>query len=257
MINPIPLIEQLTALALIVQSVEMLQLQRTMADDGPWSWKIIRDDFQGFPSGLRWLLDHILAFPGLALLLWMQILCALALLVTSHPMLNCFLLTSTVLICLRWRGTFNGGSDYMTVLILAALTVARLSPHHPQILVGCLWYIALQLCASYFIAGVVKLRNIRWRDGSALPAIFELPQYSAPKLSQRLRGSPRMSFALCWGTMLFECAFPVALLHPQASLALMTIAFVFHLGNAFQLGLNRFLFIWPAAYPALYFCSAL
>jgi hypothetical protein len=48
----------------------------------------------------------------------------------------------------------------------------------------------------------------------------------------------------------FECAFPLALIDARL-LSLLGIAF--HVVNARVLGLNRFLWAWLAAYPALWF----
>ncbi len=250
-------IEQLTALALLIQSVELLTVRHAMSGAGVWNWSLLRAEYSALPTPITSLLDKLLGYPQIVMLVIVQLLGAVLLTLSPHPLLNCLLTASALLICVRWRGTFNGGSDYMTLLLLLVVTVARLAPDNPQVQLGCLWYIALQLCASYFIAGVVKVRRPRWRDGSALPALFALPQYRASWLSQKLLRHPILSFALSWTILVFELAFPLALLNQQSSFTFLTVAFLFHLTNAAVLGLNRFLWIWPAAYPALYFCSAL
>ena len=42
-----------------------------------------------------------------------------------------------------------------------------------------------------------------------------------------------------------------------ACAGILVAAIGFHLVNFYAFGLNRFLFAWAAAYPALYFCSGL
>jgi hypothetical protein len=51
--------------------------------------------------------------------------------------------------------------------------------------------------------------------------------------------------------MLFELVFPLALLSPQALVIGLGLAVLFHFVNACLFGLNRFFWIWLAAYPSL------
>ena len=51
--------------------------------------------------------------------------------------------------------------------------------------------------------------------------------------------------------MLFELLFPLALLDAGYLKAALVIAGLFHLVNGCVFGLNRFLWIWIAAYPSL------
>ena len=250
MSETIRLIEQLTALALCIQSIELIQLRRVMSDQGIWSWSLLRSE------GRSALFELLLRYPNVMLLVALQLLLAVLLLALPHPALNCLLLGTALLICIRFRGTFNGGSDYMTVLLLLVTSIARLLPT-AGVQLGCLWYISIQLSASYFIAGIVKLRRSSWREGTALPAIFALPQYRVPRLSQLLADHPGAARLLSWGVLLFEVAFPLALSGPLSCACFLGLAFLFHLSNACILGLNRFLWIWPAAYPALFLCSSL
>jgi hypothetical protein len=107
-----------------------------------------------------------------------------------------------------------------------------------------LGYIAAQLVLSYFLAGLFKLRDPAWRNGTALAQLLSAPQYRSRPLA--------LPFArwLGYGVIAFECAFPLALIDARL-LSLLGIAF--HVVNARVLGLNRFLWAWLAAYPALWF----
>lgn len=60
---------------------------------------------------------------------------------------------------------------------------------------------------------------------------------------------------MAWAMMLFEAAFPLALLYPALTFPFLAAAFTFHLLNAKLLGLNRFVPAWLATYPAILFAS--
>ena len=154
------------------------------------------------------------------------------------------LLATSYLINLRWRGTYNGGSDVMTFLLLSTLTVGELFGPSPKVLCACLWYIAVQSALSYFVAGWVKIAQPSWRSGKALNQFLRLHRI-------KVRLSPTMA----WAMMLFEAAFPLALLYPALTFPFLAAAFTFHLLNAKLLGLNRFVPAWLATYPAILFAS--
>ena len=155
-------------------------------------------------------------------MLWLRLAASLALFGTASPLLVWFLLFTTVYTAVRFGGTLNGGSDYMTVVALSSLLVpwGRL-------------YLAVQLTLSYWVAGLVKLKHKDWRNGSALT---------------RLTGLPGQ---LAWPVLLWECTFPLAWLNHGLCLGYLAVGLVFHLANAKILGLNRFFWIWLAAYPSL------
>jgi hypothetical protein len=54
-----------------------------------------------------------------------------------------------------------------------------------------------------------------------------------------------------WLMLGFECGAPLALTGRTACLALLAFGAGFHVVNAVVFGLNRFLWTWLAAYPAL------
>ena len=49
----------------------------------------------------------------------------------------------------------------------------------------------------------------------------------------------------------FECSAPIVLVDPTVCVAWLAIGAAFHLVNAVVFGLDRFLWTWLAAYPAL------
>jgi Vitamin K-dependent gamma-carboxylase len=159
------------------------------------------------------------------------------------------LLTSAVILK-RCDGPYNGGSDRLAVLMLFCLLLANTLPvlRWRELAFG---YLALQLLLSYAMAGWVKIVNPDWRRGIALNDVFA---FSAYPVSEQLRGlaaRPRLLFYASWGVMLFELLFPLSLFDARLLYAALVIAALFHIANALLFGLNRFVWVWIAAYPSL------
>lgn len=127
------LTQQLLALALLQQASEMIVLRHAWIDHGIWSLAILQDEFSGLPSPIRRTLCFLLAPRQFAFVLFALFGVAAMLLLglSMHPALLSAALVLTSLVTVRFRGTFNGGSDYMTLVILSGLTVASLAPLAP------------------------------------------------------------------------------------------------------------------------------
>lgn len=149
---------------------------------------------------------------------------------------------ATLAIAYRSRGSYNGGSDSMLLVVALGLSIARLGA--PRVGHG---YIALQLALSYVLAGVAKLRDRDWRAGTALPLIVALPHYGVPPRLAALLARAKLAGYLM---LAFELSFPLAYFAPWPYAV---VALGFHLANAFAFGLNRFLWAWLAAWPAVFY----
>lgn len=254
--NPVFWITKLIACAVLLQGLELLQIRRTFASNGIWKWETLRPEFVIFPRPVQALLALALDMPRFLGVIVAQIVLSLLLLAMEepHPAVFIGLLATTGLTALRWRGTFNGGADYMTILVLLMLALESLFRPNATVRLGCLWYLAIQTILSYFVAGVVKLRNADWRSGRALARFLSSPPYDPPDFFVRASRRSGMMLLGSWGILVFETAFPLALLSPRVCVAFLGAALVFHALNVATFGLNRFLFAWGAAYPAVYYC---
>lgn len=176
---------------------------------------------------------------------------ALLLLADVQPLVvEGLLVISSCAMLQRYQGPYNGGSDRMGLLLLFCLFFARLAPARPwqEIALG---YLAAQVVLSYAISGWVKLANPDWRSGRALQDIFAFSVYPVSESIRSWANWPRLMLGLSWGLMLFEALFPLALLDGTGLSMALALAALFHLINACVFGLNRFLWIWLAAYPCL------
>jgi hypothetical protein len=250
-------VARLISVAIILQTLELWWLRKTVSENGVWRWNQLREDFCFLPDMLRFWGDRIMGYSGVIGLLSLRFISAVGVWVYPHPLIFVVLFLTSLLLSLRWGGTFNGGSDSMTLLILLTTTLASIFPDVPGVSLGCLWYISIQTCLSYFVAGMAKLKSRNWRNGRALVVFMErascLPLTGATSLWQG-----GMGWGACvasWLVILFEGGFPLALMNPHLGLFFLGGGLLFHLTNAYLLGLNRFVFVWAAAYPALYFCS--
>ncbi|MSP37225.1 MAG: HTTM domain-containing protein [Deltaproteobacteria bacterium] len=176
---------------------------------------------------------------------------ALLLIVGVQPaIVEGLLLFLGVAILQRFHGPYNGGSDRMSLLLLCALFMSHLAPTRwwQEIVIG---YLAVQLLLSYTISGWIKLVNPDWRSGQALQDIFEFSVYPVSESIRALARAPVLLLGLSWTIMLFEILFPLALLDGTYLKTALVVAGLFHLVNGCVFGLNRFLWIWIAAYPCL------
>lgn len=243
-------VHQLTAVALCLQSLEDLQIWRNPDCRRVWSWEVLGGEYS---SGQRWFLGLSLSDRNFPWLLRIKALAAVGTLAGPNPILIGLLFSTTLLVGLRWRGNFNGGSDQMTLVLLGALLLASGGPqlHYPAVL-----YLAVQATLSYFVAGLVKARQGAWWSGQALTRYLTAEIYPVPGRVQRLARSPGLMRVASWSVLIFELAFPLCLLAPQACAVFLVIGLGFHLANAWAFGLNRFFWTWAATYPALYYCSS-
>ncbi len=148
----------------------------------------------------------------------------------------------------RFDGPYNGGSDKMLLLLLTCLAVAHIWPDLGPVALG---YLAVQLVLSYFVSGWVKLRSPAWRDGRALAQVFAVSSYPTSEALRHWACRPVAMRVASWGVIGFEVLFPLSLLNPMALAAALVFAAAFHLANAALFGLNRFVWAWLSAFPAL------
>lgn len=261
-------IQILILFAIALQTIEYLQIRHAFSKI--WDWEILKNEFHFFPFPFYLLVHYSLKLPNFIFFLYFRIFITFFLFLDiAIPSLEfpdevqllgfIFLGLSSILIALRWRGVFNGGSDYMTLIVVFCVILSKI-PYRSEVLVhGALWLIAIQTCSSYFISGLVKLKRKSWRTGVALSGFLTSSIYSPPKVIVRALQKPNqfLSKALSWSIILFELGFPFSLLHPKVCIAFISLAVAFHLVNVWVFGLNRFLFSWGATYPALYYCSTI
>jgi len=250
-------LEVLLAWSMLLQTLEYWRIRRAMAVQGLWAWPVQRNDIP--PGAVQNLLDMLFAdrvmhwhlllrLPVLLLLAWQG----------SNLALAVVLFVSHVLMLIRWRGAFNGGSDFMTLVALSGLLLAELVQlgGDPYLAWRAgLWYVCLQSITSYFMSGWVKLMQPEWRNGQAMTIFLNAAIYGPLPPNSGLR-KPWLARSGAWAFIAWECAAPLALLHPLVALVFCFIALLFHFLVFWFFGLNRFFWAWVVTFPAILACSA-
>lgn len=196
-------------------------------------------------------IEHLVSYKNERLIFLPRLLLAILLIIGYQTAWVLFLLFLLGLIILhRFQGPYNGGADRMSLLIISCLCLVYLLPTQrwQEVAFG---YLALQLILSYFISGWVKIKNPQWRNGQALSDVF---QFSAYPVSESLRlwaNTPHLLLFMSWGVILFELLFPFSLITYTSLGFALVITASFHFSNACLFGLNRFFWIWIAAYPSI------
>jgi hypothetical protein len=194
---------------------------------------------------------------------WVQMMLAATLLLNaalpdhlpySGSLSATMLAISLWLTALRFRGTVNGGSDGMLFTVLVGLAVATSPLASPRLAYGAVLFVAAQVVLSYFRAGLVKARQPAWWTGEALRSFLAIPAYSVPTWVPQM---PLLLRTLSVAVILFELAAPLALFSTTACLLYSAVAWCFHLATALIFGLNRFLLVWTAALPSVWFAAYL
>lgn len=255
----------LIAAAVVLQTAELWVIRRAMGDDGVWAWSALRSPGRGASSDTGSadgaFADRVFGQRGVTVTLVARGLsAAIVPWLPPGPLCTVLLavaLVTTMLIALRWRGSFNGGSDAMTLHVLLAVTLHAAVPDSDAMTRGCVWYVAIVSVHSYALAGLAKIVHRPWRDGSALHAFVTTAVHVPPPVLLRGLAHPVVARLGAWTVMGLELAAPLALVDPRLCVGFVVIAAAFHVGNAWVFGLSRFVLPWLATYPALYACSAL
>lgn len=249
--------ELLFALSLAIQTLEYLRMGKYTADEAFWSWPIQRADIPN--ASVRAWLD-VLFQPRCHqwhLLLRLLGSAVLALQGASLPLVV-FLFVGNLLILIRWRGAFNGGSDFMTLVVLTGLLISQVVGAFGNVQLGWqagFWYIAIQAITSYFMSGAVKLLRPEWRNGSAMTIFLNGAIYGPLSATHSLR-HPWLAMVGSWGFIVWEILFPLSLLEPRLAAVFCAVAALFHFLVFWFFGLNRFFWAWVCAFPAIIWCSA-
>lgn len=252
--------EVLLGWSLALQSLEYLRIRHL---DRVGDWTVQRSEIPTRPAWVRTALDRVFrpgaytALIGLRLALSLGL--ALGLLSGGLGLTGAVLLfVIALLLLLRWRGAFNGGSDFMTLVGLTGLLIAHVLGAFTDPASGWrggLWYITLQTLSSYFVSGWVKLLRPEWRSGRAMTVFLDTGIYG-PLAANSIYRSPRVAQACSWAFTLWEGCFPLALLDLRLAAAFCAVAAVFHFLVFWFFGLNRFVWAWLATYPAVLYCAA-
>ena len=146
------------------------------------------------------------------------------------------------------------GSNQISFIIIAGLAFTFLMPDSSPFQPVGLYFIAAQALFSYFAAGISKLTNAKWRQGTAFQSILNTATYGQATVAAALTKRRWLSASVGWTVIVVEIILPVAVIAPPGVLiVLLFAAAMLHLGTAVLIGLDTFFWAFTATFPAIIF----
>lgn len=164
----------------------------------------------------------------------------------------CFL--TVAFVGLRWYRTAGGdGAEQMaTIVLVSGAAAAPLWPGDTRVTIAVL-FVAAQIVLAYATSGIAKAISPVWRDGTGLTGILSTVQHGTPSLGRWLLTHRSIAVVMSWSVILWECAFPLMMVCPEPVVVLaLAGGIAFHVGCAALMGLNGFIWSFPATYPCVW-----
>jgi hypothetical protein len=159
-----------------------------------------------------------------------------------------------VIVRLR-RITASDGAEQMTILIFLAALLGTLYPT-PHTVAIVATFIAAQTLLCYLSAGLAKSASHTWREGKAVTIILGSQAHGHRRLARALTGRPPLGHLLAWSVMTLELSFILVCVTPQPIvLGILIAGLGFHLGCAMLMGLNSFVWAFPATYACVFWLA--
>ena len=247
--------EVLLGFSLVLQTLEYLRLPSL---DRVTLWPMLAQELPAQPAWLKSGLTLLLQPGPYRAMLVLRLVLALSLMLGLVGLAGAAVLfVMALLLLLRWRGAFNGGSDFMTLVGLSGLLLAHLVGAIANESLGWqagFWYISLQTVSSYFVSGWVKLLRAEWRSGQAMTLFLDTGVYG-PLAQNSIFRNPQVARLCASSFTVWEGCFPLALLDVRLALVFCVVASLFHFLVFWFFGLNRFFWAWLSSFPAVVYCA--
>jgi hypothetical protein len=164
------------------------------------------------------------------------------------------LLLLASLLCVQWRRTLGGdGAEQMSILIILAGVIGFVPAGSEAVTRIAGGFLVAQLMLSYVTAGVVKLVSPVWRREPILARILGTHRFGSSAVAGYLRSHPKQCVLAQWSVIALELTFPIALFLPVPGMLIVLLAgLCFHIACALLMGLNDFVWAFPAIYPCVY-----
>ncbi|AVH55864.1 MULTISPECIES: hypothetical protein [Streptomyces] len=250
-LGTLDLVVRLAAGASLVSCAELLTSRRQLAPGGWLDWEILRlvprYVRRSFPAVLA---NHCFVHPRYQLLLWAQSVLSAALFVWPRlwPVALCVAVLHVAEMTRdRWS---SDGADELIVIVLVAAAIGY-QPGSRVAATACLAFLSLQLTIGYATAGLSKAQSATWRSGYAVVGILRTTIYGDPRLARILARHSLAASLLAWTVILGELALGAIWFLPGVLIPpFLACGLLFHVGCARLMGLNTFLWAFPALYPA-------
>lgn len=240
----------LLCFAMALQASEIMQMFRNKNFYMVWSFENLKEQLESGLPLTRFLTAKLFSLAGFKVVVLIQLFLSIIGFFAPSPFVFAGLFLTHLLINIRFRGTVNGGSDMMTFVLLTGVLISFIEGAEKLGLI----YICIHTLYSYFKAGFVKLVSSDWKNGLALPNFLARSLFAdIVFLSKKLQALPLLSKVLCWSVLFFELSVVMLPFFRFLAIPYFVLAFAFHFIIYISFGLNRFFWIWMAAWPAVIF----
>ena len=239
----------------ILSSAEWLMNLTLFRGDGLLAWEVVGLQKTLLLPSKVW--ERIAAPSGVRALLITRVLAGLGLMipVSNHVDVACSLVILLSCFYLSWRTVFGSdGSDQMGLVLTLGVLLMSIGTAIEDTGVTMAGAVAIggQSTIAYFAAGAAKLVSPVWRDGSAIRGVMGTQTYGHKSAARWLGRVPWLGLAVCWIVIITETAFPAVLFLPDNWFLAALAGFgIFHLINAYFMGLNLFVLTFVGTYPSV------
>jgi Vitamin K-dependent gamma-carboxylase len=239
---------------LILASAQWIVAAPVFANDGPMPWRrMATRDSSVWLARVR----RRMAVSGFRLWMAVQLTIAVALVLAGQiewQIVCLILLTVSQIGFVLVIGQYGvSGAEKMGMIALVGTSIMSIgvwTGDAALALAGCL-IAGGQLVLCYTVAGLSKISQQNWRNGSELAGVMAHELWGHPLAAALLR-SRTGAFLASWIVILAEALFPLALFAPQPwLLAALGAMLLFHFSTALIMRLNMFPWAFVTAYPAV------
>ena len=249
----------IVGIGILQSSSQLLLSVNEFCSSGLFDWNSRQILTRSYGASRKWMVG-LSGSAWLRVVLIARILCTVALIIPFQSNLLYGSYVSIILLSslfLAYQIRYGkDGSNQISFIILAGLAFTFLLPLSSPFQPAGLYFIAAQALLSYFAAGISKISNAKWRQGSALQSILNTATYGHFKAAAVLNRRPWIGGFVGWSVIVVEIIYPVALVSPPPVLiALLFAGAMLHLATAVLIGLDTFFWAFTATFPAIIFVN--
>ena len=249
----------IVGIGILQGSLQLLLSVKEFGSSGLFDWNSRQVLARSHGASRGWMVGHS-GLVWLRIVVIARIVCSIALITPFQSNLLYGLYATIILLSslfLAYQIRYGkDGSNQISFIVLAGLAFTFLLPTSSPFQAVGLYFIAAQALLAYFAAGISKVSNAQWRQGSALQSILNTATYGHSTAAAVLRTRPWLGGFVGWSVIVVEIIFPVALVAPPGVLVPLLFAGVMlHLATAVLIGLDTFFWAFTATFPAIIFVN--
>lgn len=236
----------ISSIGLLISNLEWLKLAKHFRENGIYSWEVrsVRLNFL-IPKKYTRIFNKIFSYPNILMFLILRIFLVILLFFTvnHHFLFGLICLTLVLLsVIFSLRGNEGTtGADQMNTITLLAIGLSIISPSNFAYEIAII-FLSLQLILAYSTSGWIRILEPTWRSGEDLLVVLRQQTYGNKRVWLSVKNL-RIERYVSMSILIFECLSCVIIFLPLNVVFLYCcLGLIFHLANAFVMGLN--IFVW-------------